>query len=242
MSNVESLKGVLEPEVVERLLLLSPTSRLRRLRDLAKALPSKSAELTAVQDVVVHLWQEVRETSADLREPVDHISPSEFDVMLLDLHPEDLTMSIAKVLEIPYLGAASAEAIWPATGIVWGHNARSIIAMPCKSQDRDKKFGKPLWVHFIADTGSPYTYLAPEALDALSDYRRHPDHIDRQKVWINGVATAVEQTPDHNGTPTRPECHFRGLNILGTDFYTRTRSTRTVNYDSMVIELAKPAN
>jgi hypothetical protein len=62
-------------------------------------------------------------------------------------------------------------------GIIYGNEGRGFIALPTRADDM-----KPIWVHYLIDTASPYTYLTESALKALKgDTTR-----DMFRVSING--------------------------------------------------------
>ncbi len=48
------------------------------------------------------------------------------------------------------------------TGIIYGINHRGIIAIPTRYRQKT-----PLWIHYLIDTGSPSSFLTPEAINAL---------------------------------------------------------------------------
>ena len=157
--------------------------------------------------------------------------------MLQDLKPEDLRSSISTDLGIKYLspvGVAASDSL-VINGLVYGYNHRVIVTAAVQCFDLDNIKCDPLYVHFILDTASPYTYISPEAVNALT--KRNPGQSDRFRAIINGITLPVVQTPDHDAAPGRPECHFRGLNVLGTDFMNKGRAILEVDFSNLLVKL-----
>ena len=94
---------------------------------------------------------------------------------------------------------------------MYGHLNRLLISLPIapRAAPLDSAEGGPgragVNVHFIADTGAPYTYLAPEVLQRL---RLEEFQLSEARgLAINGVPFAPYVTRDST--------HFSGLNLLG---------------------------
>ena len=105
-----------------------------------------------------------------LIDPPGYIAPDQQDMLFTDitseiLHSNDSKITIGRGKE--YLSpAVSIQLPWPATGVIYGHNNRLMISMPCR-RARSGRGYKVLNVFFLFDTGSPVSYLCKEAMQAL---------------------------------------------------------------------------
>lgn len=128
--------------------------------------------------------------------------PTEFDVLLNDVHSKDLHHDISTRLRKLYLQDIDNDNIDNTEGIIWGPNNRIFVAMVVRMGKKKK------YVHFIVDTGSPRTYISHEVFTSFS--RMHPNPNNLVSVHINGKPLSVLQSPK--------ESHFEDINIIGTDY------------------------
>ena len=142
-------------------------------------------------------------------------SPTNFDVLLTDVHSDELHHEISKLLDTPYLEDAEDSGSKEATGIVWGPHNRIFVATVVKMSDKFKH------VHFLVDTGSPFTYVCNEVLQSFNKTVSNPHNPFR--LDINGMPLLVLQSPEDK--------HFKDINILGTDFMKTFGCVLTVDFD-----------
>lgn len=129
-------------------------------------------------------------------------SPTDFDVLLTDVHSNELHHEISSSLGTAYLENADSDDVRKANGIVWGPHNRIFVATVVKMGNKLKH------VHFLVDTGSPYTYICDEVLQSFGKTVSNPHN--PFSVNINGLPILVLQSPEDK--------HFKDINILGTDF------------------------
>lgn len=148
-------------------------------------------------------------------------SPRDFDVLLSDVHSNDLHHVISDRLYTSYLGNAEEGNFVEAAGIVWGSHNRVFVATVVKRKDMMKH------VHFLVDTGSPYTFMCEEALKSL--HALPVDPVSTVRVHINGHAVLVHQSPKDK--------HFNDINVLGTDFMKTYNCILNVDFGESVATL-----
>ncbi len=101
--------------------------------------------------------------------PIDsptYVAPDHQDLLLTDVTDAELFGNVGELLGVEYL---SESPCLPKSnvlkGIIFGQNGRLMINLVCK---RRKTLANWVNVIFLIDTGSPHTYLAPNAIDKLS--------------------------------------------------------------------------
>ena len=129
-------------------------------------------------------------------------SPTDFDLLLTDVHSNELHHEISSMLGTTYLNDADTDDISEATGIVWGPHNRIFIATVVRMGNKMKH------VHFLVDTGSPFTYICDEGLQSFGKTVSNPNN--PFTVHINGKPILVLQSPEDK--------HFKDINLLGTDY------------------------
>lgn len=157
----------------------------------------------------------------DIHDPPDYIKPSLQDILLTDITPE-VIVKIAKKLKVEYLSRAdSVPASFPVEGLIHGNNKRLMVNLVCQ------RFGNhnapAVNVIFLIDTGSPYSFLSPEAMEALvgQSGSNIPDQMD---VLIHSTkTTACEVSPQDK--------HFADVNVLGMDFLYKNGLGLKLNVD-----------
>ena len=83
-----------------------------------------------------------------------------------------------------------------------------------------------VWVFFLHDTGSPYTYLSPSTMEALGFSDNLPTSAT---VYIHGRP--------HEVTPSPQDKHFADLNLLGGDYLYKVNATVELNYDMLTVTM-----
>lgn len=94
--------------------------------------------------------------------PDDKDTQSNYDVLITDIDSDDLSGEISKSLGKNNLSALSSdekEFEKIRYGIVYGRFSRGIVSLPTRFQNKS-----PIWVHYLVDTGSPWTFLSKESL------------------------------------------------------------------------------
>lgn len=148
-------------------------------------------------------------------EPEGSVAPWEMDLMLMDVDSPLLHGSISRLLGRNYLSSTQNHSFtWPLQGIVHGKNSRLMVsAVTCLSPEKaaanevDLKF---ISIHFLVDTGAPFSYLSEEAVKALSDKKFYYDTFDTIPVLVNGIPLEVHVSP--------LKSHFKDVCLLGADF------------------------
>ncbi len=149
----------------------------------------------------------------------DQYSPTSFDVLLTDVHSKDLHEDISDKLNVKYLEIAESDDVKEAAGIVYGPHNQVFVATVIKRGDRLRH------VHFLVDTGSPFTYICNEALQSLGVEVLDPKSPVR--VRINGMPTTAMQSHGH----------FADLNLLGTDFLMTFGCVLTADFENRKVKI-----
>jgi hypothetical protein len=150
-------------------------------------------------------------------------SPTDFDVLLTDVHSHELHHDISKMLGTTYLGDATSDDVNEASGIVWGPHNRVFIAAIVKIG----KENKIKHVHFLVDTGSPFTYICDEVLQSFKKTISNPNN--PFSVRINNKPITALISPEDK--------HFKDMNILGTDFMKTFKCVLNINFDTEKVKL-----
>jgi hypothetical protein len=170
-----------------------------------------------------YLLQLLRGSDMDVLGPYPEDScwgARQFDVLISDVSPEDLSGSISTLLGAQYLGDMQVRQ-GPVKGIVYNTKdikMRVLFALPVSARC------KSVATHFILDTGAPHTYISQAVLNALAV----PEvSIPSEVLKVNGVKMVVGVSDsttalyNEGGAVVQRQCHFAGLNILGMDFLDR---------------------
>lgn len=160
-------------------------------------------------------------------DPPGYIAPDQQDMLLSDitssvLHSEQMKNVCGRGKA--YLSNAECfpEKPWPATGVLYGLNHRLMINLVCQRASRREHSIRN--VYFLVDTGSPCSYLCPEAIGAiLPEGSNIPEVLN---VWIhsNHQGDPFQMHMSPQGTPEEPG-KFKDVNILGMDFIRRFSMT-----------------
>lgn len=147
--------------------------------------------------------------------------PGDFDVLLTDVHSNELHHEISSMLGTSYLEDAESGPVIETRGIVWGPHNRVFVATVVKMGSRAKH------VHFLIDTGSPFTYLCDEVLQSFGKTVSNPHN--PFSVHVNGMPVLVLLSPENR--------HFKDINILGTDFMKTFKCVLKVDFGEETVTL-----
>ncbi len=188
------VEGIIGSAQFNALQQMSPGSKLTRLSAIAAELEDRN-EIAIVQRFISSEFDKVRT-------PLDENSfvtpPDVYDVLLMDIKPEDF-FKISRRLGVEPLSIPTSVPSFPAHGIIYGSCHRLFISLVVKKRSIS------LNVNFLYDTGSPYTYLRAETLKALGFTENVPEDAD---VLIHGCATTVYPSTKH----------FAEVDILGQEY------------------------
>lgn len=152
----------------------------------------------------------------DIFEPEASVPPWELDVMLMDVDSPVLHGSISMMLGHGYLSTrlSNDSFSWPLRGIVHGKNSRLMVCAVTSLSPEKAKANEVdmelIYVHYLVDTGAPYSYVSEEAVKALSTKKFYYDHYDTIPVLIHGIPMEVHVSPSKS--------HFKDVCLLGADF------------------------
>jgi hypothetical protein len=141
--------------------------------------------------------------------PIDSptfVPPNDQDLLLTDVTDAELSGSVGELLGVQYLGESSyLEQSAVLKGIVFGQNKRLMINLQCKRKTATN------WVNifFLVDTGSPYTYLAPSAIDKLANGTNNICRTLNVLVGNETVCIECYLSPQDK--------HFRDVNVFGME-------------------------
>jgi len=150
--------------------------------------------------------------------------PTQFDILLTDVHARDLHHDISRRLGVIYLADyIGNNLINNVEGIIWGPNNRVFVSMIVKIGIKQKN------VHMLIDTGSPNTYICNDVFSSFDKMIFNPNN--HVSININGRPIAVLQSPEQS--------HFNDVNILGSDYLKLTNANVNINYaeDKIKIDL-----
>ncbi|PAV87538.1 hypothetical protein WR25_09483 [Diploscapter pachys] len=95
---------------------------------------------------------------------------------------------------------------FPADGVIYSESNRLMVCLPCRHV---RKPAATVNVWFIVDTGSNWTFLAKETIEAL--ICKDDPFPRRLRVAIGDPNSEIEC----NVSPPEPEGHFEDANVLG---------------------------
>ena len=135
---------------------------------------------------------------------VKFLRPSDFDVLLNDIHESDLYL-FAQMDGVSYLNVSTEAPVFPVEGMIMGGHRRFMVNLLVRLR-RAPEFRN---VVFMLDTGSPYTFLSRSAMEALVGPGVNvPAAL---KLEIHGAQAMVAYM-------SPPDKHFADINLLGVDF------------------------
>ena len=161
------------------------------------------------QKNIKSMLQEGEEDDDDGGMPIDSptfVAPNEQDLLLTDVTEAELFGNVGELLGVQYLSETPHLAqLSVLKGIVFGQNKRLMINLQCKRK------ASMNWVNifFLVDTGSPYTYLAPGAIDKLAGGANNICRTLNALVHNESVCIECHLSPQDK--------HFKDVNVLGME-------------------------
>lgn len=155
--------------------------------------------------------------------PIDsptYVAPDEQDLLLTDVTETELCGEVGELLGVRYLSESPCLVQSDVLkGIVFGQNKRLMINMACKRKSCVR------WVNifFLLDTGSPHTYLAPSAIDALSGGTSN-NVCKTLNILVQSETVCIEC---HLSPQDK---HFKDVNVLGMEAMSKL-GFATLNFD-----------
>ncbi|OCK91794.1 uncharacterized protein K441DRAFT_664376 [Cenococcum geophilum 1.58] len=147
---------------------------------------------------------------ADLYQgPID-VAPTDmpdlYDILLSDIDEEALHNEISTALGSAYLSETPhlTSPLATVDGIVFSKHHRVLFPLVVRLPG---KTSRSYVIHFLYDSGSPFTFLSQEACDKLFGTNAVPSQFS---IQINGDRTNVN--------PPNASSHFEHVNLLGVDF------------------------
>jgi hypothetical protein len=141
--------------------------------------------------------------------PIDsptYVVPDEQDLLLTDVTEAELFGNLGELLGVQYLTEAprltQSDVL---KGVVFGQNKRLMINLLCKRKTSCS------WVNifFLIDTGSPYTYLAPNAINKLVGANNNICKTLHVLIHSESVCVECHLSPQDK--------HFKDVNVLGME-------------------------
>ncbi|KAI9862777.1 MAG: hypothetical protein M1813_004273 [Trichoglossum hirsutum] len=156
--------------------------------------------------------------------------PDNFDVLVSDVNYLKLREEISKRLGIGYLSRVPKlpELQKPSSeikGILYGVHHRPFFALATSLESQ----GRSRYVHFLFDSGSPFTYFSYEACDVFFGGDVFPSEFG---VKLNGHAALIRPAPATS--------RFKDINLLGADFCTLHGVRAEIDYGVSKANLVFP--
>mmetsp|Transcript_27107 Transcript_27107/g.44221 ORF Transcript_27107/g.44221 Transcript_27107/m.44221 type:complete len:255 (+) Transcript_27107:87-851(+) len=158
---------------------------------------------------------------ASIMDDEHYIYPRLADFLLTDVQHDDLR-DLSVMFGLPFLGK-TATGTFPVEGVVHGPYHRLMLPLSCQWIRKVGEISKQkvLSVMFLLDTGSPYTYLASETIEALTSSRD----------GIPGfIVTSIQGQPPTRCFLSPLASHFSDVNVLGSDFLDAANINLSVSY------------
>jgi hypothetical protein len=196
---------------------------ITRLRAARTALHDGSPSLSTIDAVLVPLLLFLRQRETFREGPIDAapqelVAPDIVDMLLLDVTPESyvdigIQLGVVRWSVLPPTAAAEPPS-FPVEGILWGRNKRVMVPLVARVGKR-----QPIILHFLLDTGSPFTFICADSMRALGYMESLPGE---SNFILHGVS--VSATLSHS--------HFLHNDVLGTDWLTNARAKISLDFAS----------
>ena len=211
-----TLKEIIGEERYLLLVELSVSERIDELRKIALGLENGKS-LSILQSKIVLMMQAERRYDTHLESTNPTIRPEDFNVFITDINDEDL-INISTDFGRSYLSSPLEQYVFPVDGVLYGSNLR--IFFPLTVEEHRKSIN----VLFLADTGSPCTYLRKDTFEKLG----HTEFIlSEVSVKINGTVMKVHLSHGH----------FHNVNLLGQDYMRAAKLQAYFDYEELTASL-----
>lgn len=166
-------------------------------------------EFASVDEILLPLLELERAMPLD---PENYIPPSCYDVLITDIDDNDLR-NVAKELGLEQYSDTGEPAVFPVDGKIYGRNHRLFVPLIVE------KKGKRIYVMFLYDTGSPYTYLRQETWTALG-YSGDVDIPSTTDAKVHNTIIPVSLS----------RAHFHNVDLLGQDFMDKVNLEAAISH------------
>jgi hypothetical protein len=155
------------------------------------------------------------------------MSPESYDVVITDIQSADMDhigieLGHANLARVQ--GEEDGDGRFPVLGTFYGNNLRLFVALTVRKQLKGSSGS--VWVVFLLDTGSPFTFLGRDTMDAMGFGENVPK---TAQVSVHGVSLPVSLSHGH----------FENINVLGQNFMKAAQLNLRVDYLSGEVTLAK---
>ena len=161
---------------------------------------------------------ELKTASYSILDPPGYFKPDLQDLLLTDINAKELER-IAKNMQVEYLGSAVFPGTFPAQGVITGQHFRLMI--PLVVRRTSSKVVPAVNIVFLIDTGSHFTYICQEAMEALIGTESVvPERLSVQIHLENAIEVYLSPKSSH----------FADVNVLGMDFIMENRVFPQVDF------------
>jgi hypothetical protein len=148
-----------------------------------------------------------------------YVSPSLFDILVTDITAAYLQSDLSQRLGIGYLSTMTQEDAREQYmksiihGSIITNNKRFLVNLPCRRASPRNDPSSPksplpfVNVFFLVDTGSPWSFVCPQAMEALTGGPRNPIPACLDVELLTGNPLELHLSPSAS--------HFSGINLLG---------------------------
>jgi hypothetical protein len=159
------------------------------------------------------------EASSLIMDDPTYIAPNQQDMLLLDITANYLHHDLSACFGVQYLSVVPQDEelerykTRTVHGTIIGNNKRFMVNLPCRRKSNrnyptSPKAALPFHnVFFIVDTGSPHSYLCPEAISSLVGGNGSPVPTLLKVELLTGGVLDFHVSPSGS--------HFADVNVLG---------------------------
>ena len=141
---------------------------------------------------------------------LDAVTPSIYDIMLLDVCDKDVEELVAPLVNAKHLGETQKQVTDEVIGIIYGSNFRLFAPFIVEMKGKIKE------VVFLIDNGAPKTYVTEKTLRSFG--------ADPTRIAINMQIHGIKKTVEMSHS------HFAEINVIGSDFLKQAQATMLVDY------------
>lgn len=149
----------------------------------------------------------------------NYLAPDKFDIILHDITAAYLTDDLSARFEVQYLSRMQKDEELErykdpkVHGSIIGNNKRFLMNLPCRLASACSLPSSPkkplpfVNVFFLVDTGSPFSFACPEAMEALCGRKGNPIPSCVEVELLTGTPLELHVSPSGS--------HFSDINLLG---------------------------